>query len=181
MSRSANVVILCEDSQHEAFARRFLVRAGYERRRFRVERNPAPRGSAEQFVRVRFPKELAFYRSRSHRVEQALIVIIDADTGDVSSRINQMREACDTGNVEHRRPTERIAIFVPSRNIETWMAYLDGESVDETKKYPKLDRPSDCQRHVDRLYEMCQQQELRQPAPPSLEAACDEYRSRLLP
>jgi hypothetical protein len=29
------------------------------------------------------------------------------------------------------------------------------------------------------LYAMCQQGTLRQPSPPSLEAACTEYRSRL--
>ena len=37
MSRNVQVVILCEDRQHEAFARRFLERAGKDVRVQRVE------------------------------------------------------------------------------------------------------------------------------------------------
>ena len=72
MSRNVNVVILCEDRQHEAFARRFLAQAGRGLRVQRVEVSPKGRGSGEQFVRARFAKELAYYRSRQHRVEQAV-------------------------------------------------------------------------------------------------------------
>jgi len=180
MSRNVNVVILCEDQQQEVFARRFLVCRGYNRRRFRVERNSDGRGSGEQYVRVRFPKELETYRERSHHVQQALVVVIDADRLGVPARLDQLERACDEAGMVRRREKERVPVFVPARNIETWLAYLEGKEVDEQTKYPKLERPRHCQRYVDRLYEMCQQRELRQPAPPSPEAACDEYRSRLL-
>jgi len=179
MSRNVNVVILCEDRQHEAFARRFLEKMGRGLRVQRVEISPKGRGSGEQFVRERFAKELAYYRARQHRVEQALIVVIDADRRTVAQRVEQVDAAAVEGDQERRRPNERVAVFVPARNIETWIAYLDGQTVNEDDPYPRLKRERDCQRHVERLYQMCQQSALRPPVPPSLEAACSEYRARL--
>lgn len=179
MSRTVNIVILCEDRQHEAFARRFLRQAGRGYRVQRVEVSPRGRGSGEQFVRARFAKELAYYRARQHRVEQALVVVIDADRRTVAERVEQVDAAAADGGQDRRRPNERVAVFVPARNIETWLAYLDGQAVNEDDTYPRLERERDCQQHVERLYQMCQQGALRAPAPPSLEAACSEYRARL--
>ncbi|NLX13023.1 MAG: hypothetical protein GXY44_05110 [Phycisphaerales bacterium] len=179
MSRNVNIVILCEDRQHEAFARRFLRQAGQGLRVQRVEISPRGRGSGEQFVRARFAKELAYYRSRQHRVGQALIVVIDADRGSSAERREQVEGAAVEGGQEQRRADERVALFVPARNIETWLAYLDGQTVNESDTYPRLQSERDCQRHVERLYEMCQQGALRQPAPSALEAACNEYRLRI--
>jgi len=179
MSRNVQVVLLCEDRQHEAFARRFLKRAGRDYRVQRVEISPKGCGSGEQFVKERFGKELSFYRDRQHRVGQALIVLIDADRKGVTARVQQVEDAAVEGGQTPRQADERVAIFVAARNIETWIAYLDGQTVNEQDVYPRLKRERDCQQHADRLYEMCQQGALRQPAPPSLEAACVEYNSRL--
>lgn len=106
--------------------------------------------------------------------------MIDADLSEVADRIEQVEDAATEGGQERRRVTERVAIFVPARNIETWLAYLDGQAVNEDDTYPRLERERDCQRHVERLYQMCQQGTLTKPAPPSLESACIEYRSRLI-
>jgi len=180
MSRNVQLVLLCEDSRHETFARRFLKRAGWSTRRLRVEPLSQGRGSAEQRVRERFPIELSSYRSTRRYVDQALIVVVDGDNRGVSGRLRQLAEACQSKGVPPRKDAERVAVFVPTWNIETWLAYLDGESVDESRgDYPELARPRDCQRHVDRLHQMCEQGELRKPSPPSLEAACAEYRARL--
>jgi hypothetical protein len=179
MSRNVNTVILCEDRQHETFARRFLAKLGTGYRVQRVEVSPKGRGSGEQFVRSRFAKELAHFRARRHRVEQSLIVIVDADRQGVSARIEQAESAAVESGQGRRQDGERVAIFVPARNIETWLAYLDGQTVNEGDAYPRLPRERDCQRHVERLHEMCRQGELREPAPPSLKAACEEFRSRL--
>lgn len=179
MSRTVNVVVLCEDRQQEAFLRRFLKRAGTTYRVLRVEVSPKGRGSGEQFVRERFAKELAYYRSRQHCVQQALIVMIDADRDSVPDRIEQLERAVEQHGQKRRQPNEHVAIFSPARNIETWFAYLDGLNVDEQQEYPRLERERDCQRHVEVLFQMCQQGRLREPAPPSLEAACTEYHRRL--
>ncbi len=179
MSRNVNVVILCEDRQHESFARRFLARMGRSNRVQRVLISPKGRGSGEQFVRECFAEELNYYRERQHRVQQALVVLIDADKRAVASRVSQVEGAASAAGVQPREASERVAIFVSARNIETWFAYLDGQTVNEKEDYPRLKRERDCQRHVDILSGMCQVGELRQPSPPSLDAACEEYRTRL--
>lgn len=180
MSRGVQWVLLCEDRQHETFARRFLAKAGWSMRRLRVEMAPKGHGSAVQFVRERFPKELSAYRSKRNRLAQGLVVILDGDNQGVIGRHDELAKACQAQGVKPRENDEHVAIIVPTWNIETWLAYLNGTDVDETKSdYPRLDRPSDCQQHVDRIHAMCQQRALRQPAPASLEAACEEYRTRM--
>ncbi len=181
MSRTVQVVILCEDRQHEAFARRFLALAGMGARVQRVRIAPKGRGSGEQFVREKFVEEMAFYRDRQHRVGQALIVIIDADGHDAAARVEHLKKVCVDAGLPPRQPEERVAIFVPARNIETWLAYLEGNAVNELDTYPRLENQRECQRHVESLWAMCQRREIREPAPPSLVEACLEYRARLDP
>ncbi len=178
MSRKVQLVLLCEDSQHEVFARRFLVKMGWPTRSLRVEKSPGGRGSAEQFVRKQFPRELKAHRLRP--VEQSLVVMIDGDADGPHQRMVRLKDECRAQNVEPPRDNERVAVFVPTWNIEAWIAYLDGEEVDEAKKnYPKLPRPSNCKKQVATLAEMCKKQTLRQPAPASLLTACTEYQERL--
>ena len=180
MSRSVQLVLVCEDRQHETFARRFLEKAGWSTRRLRVEMAPPGRGSAVQFVRERFPKELSAYRSNRNRVAQGVIVMLDGDAEGVVARFDELARVCEGHGIKPRDHEEHVAIFVPTWNIETWLADLSGTNVDESKSdYPRLDRPRDCQQHVDRLQEMCQQGALKKPAPASLEHACVEYRTRM--
>lgn len=178
MSRRVQLVLLCEDRQHEAFSRRFLNEMGWETRSMRVEKAPGGRGAGEQFVRKRFPVELKAHRTRP--VSQALVVMIDGDTEGAAARWQQLNQACHEAAVPQRVAGDRVAIVIPTWNIETWLAYLDGEDVTEGRPdYPRLARERDCQRHVDALARMCRDGRLREPAPASLEAACGEYQARL--
>lgn len=180
MSRNVQIVLLCEDTQQETFVRRFLAGSGWSTRRVRVEMAPPARGSAEQFVRVRFPVELEAYRSRRHQVGQALVVMVDGDRAGVSARLGALDGECRSRGGVPRRNGERVAVFVPTWRIETWLAYLAGETVDEARSdYPELPCPRDCQVHVDALIAMCREGRLSEPPPPSLAAACEEYRTRL--
>jgi hypothetical protein len=70
-----------------------------------------------------------------------------------------------------------VLILVPARRIETWVAYLDGKDVDEKETYPKLGRERDCQAGVEKLVDMCDKGQLRSPAPPSLQKACEDFAS----
>ena len=74
------------------------------------------------------------------------------------------------------RDDDNVYLLAPSRSIETWFAYLDDDSVNEADAYPRLQRKRHCQTHVDELHRLCERNQLRQPAPPSLEHACEEYR-----
>ena len=176
MKRKVQIVLLCEDTQHEAFVRRFLEEAGWSTRRLRVEKAPGGRGSAEQFVRVHFPRELGAYRRRRGAVAQALIVILDGDKKGAQRRHAELDEACRANRMDIRQLDERVLVLVPTWNIETWIAYLGGQTVDEARRdYPRLPRARECQPHIETLAAMCRDRTLREPAPPSLESACAEY------
>ena len=179
MSRRAQIVLLCEDTQHEACLRRFLSAMGWDTRAMRVEKAPGGRGSADQFVRQQFPRELKAHRTR--HVTQAFVTMMDGDRYGVDARLGQLDEACQSGGIDVRTPGERVAVFIPTWNIETWFAYLDNATVDEARSdYPRLPKERDCQRHVTLLADMCRAVALRQLCPASLEKACNEYRSRLV-
>jgi hypothetical protein len=127
-------------------------------------------------VRERFPTELRTLRNR--HVNAALVVMVDADRATVEQRCAALDAACTEVGVETRESAERVAVFVPRRNIETWIAYLGGRNVNEDDRYPRLHRERDCDAGVRALWEMCTQQRLREPAPPSLQTACKEYDQR---
>lgn len=174
LSRRVRMTLLCEDTQHEAFALRFLEKLGWDKRQIRPIRAPGGRGSAEQFIRRQFPMELRALRRRHGNV--SLVVLVDGDRFGHSQRLTQLDMACDQEGVPRRRTNDPVFIFVPTWRIETWLAYLGGESVVEDRiDYPRLGRPRDCRRHVEELVHKCRAGRLREPAPPSLTAACVEY------
>ena len=182
MRRQVQLILLCEDQQHEAFLRRFFTSMGWKGRQLRVKRSPLAKGSAEQFVREEFPKEIGAYRRNKNRVGCELVAVLDGDAEGVNARLTALDEACDRASVSPRDKADHVAVFVPTWNIETWLAYFSGETVDEYRRdYPRLERPRDCGPHVDSLVAMCRQSRLREPAPSSLKAACQEYRTRIAP
>ncbi len=179
--RRVNIVLLCEDSQQEAFTRRFLKGMGWNTREIRVEKSPSALGSAEQWVREKFPHELMAYRQRRQRAASAFIAMIDADTNGVQDRINQFEGACSSMQIAFRTAGEAVAIAVPKRNIETWIHFLSGESVNEEDVYTKLNRERGCKPAVDHLVELCKTTGLTADAPQALVAGCDEYNVRIKP
>ena len=173
--RRVRGVLLCEDSQHEAFALRFLRKAGWDRRGLRVVMAPPGKGSAAAFVQRQFPLELG--ESRRRHSAKSLVVMVDGDERGLRGRLEDLARACRAQGVASWQEDGGAYVFVPTRSIESWLAYLDGAlDVDETKAYPRLERAGECQRHVEVLHRMCDRSQLRQPAPPSLEHACEEYR-----
>ena len=168
------MVLLCEDTQHEVFVRRFLKEMGWHLRHFRIEKAPQGRGSGEQFVRENYPSELQKFRTKPGR--RALIAVVDGDATGVDGRLADFEQACVEQEVPSRRDEETVMLLVPTWRIETWLAYMDGNTVCESRPgYPRLARESECQRHVEVLAGMCREGALRLPAPASLVAACGEY------
>ncbi len=178
MPRYTQIVILCEDRQQEVFARHFLVSCGVNRHRIRAEVAPVGLGSGERYVRKRYPPEVQAYRSRCRHLNIALAVLIDADMNDVEERLRQLTSELTEKSLAERQSDERIAIFVPRRNIETWIHYLRGETVNEVEVYPKLERESICKPLVAELAKN-RHDPLPDSAPDSLKIACDEL-SRIL-
>jgi len=108
-----------------------------------------------------------------------LVVAIDADMMGIQAREHQLAGALKGEGLKPRGKTERILHVIPERNIETWLHYLRGNDVDAATEYPRLKRERDCAPMANELKAMCDSGGLRKPAPPSLERACKEYRTRL--
>jgi hypothetical protein len=180
-ARRVRIVLVCEDSQQEVFTRELLKGMGWNTRELRVEKSPSAGGSAEQWVRERFPLELMAYRQRRQRAASALIAMIDADLKDVQDRINEFKDECKARQIAFRAADEAVALAVPRRNIETWIRYLAGNPVNEQDAYPKFNRKRDCKPAVINLVKLCKSKGLKPDAPPALAAACDEYNLRIKP
>jgi len=175
------IVILCEDRQQEVFARYFLAKRGFNIGHSRSIINPNGKGSGEQFVREKYLAEVKAYRQKCNQVTIALVVMTDADNLSVQQRLNQLSSVLQVNNLADRKTEEAIAVFIPDRNIESWIAYLKGEDVNEEEKktYNKLLKESDCKPYSENLAERCQRQEKLEDAPNSLNIACQEFQ-RLL-
>ena len=179
--RRVKIVLLCEDCQQEAFTRRFLKGMGWNTRESRVEKSPSAGGSAEQWVREKFPNELSIYRHRRQLAASALIAMIDADLKAVQDRINELKNECEFKKIPFRTGDEAVGIAVPKRNIETWIHYLNGGFVNEDDSYPKLVRERGCGPGVTNLVKLCASTGLAADAPSALLAACEEYGTRIKP
>jgi len=177
MPERVGFVVLCEDKQQQVFARQFLKDSfGKALGRVRYCKLPAGKGCGEQYVRDTYVREVRTLRSKgSYQPSLRLIVGIDADTESVGYRIRQLDEALKEAGMPVREAHECIGVFVPKRNIETWIHSLHGEAVDEEIAYPKFSRnESDCKPYVTQLVEQCRSGGLADDAPASLAAACQE-------
>ena len=172
MTRQVRAVVLCEDRAHWHFARAFLVACGWKERQITPRIAPTAKGAAEQWVREKFPEELNTYRCNA-RQRICLIVIIDGDRQDVETRIRALEAA------NQRQPKEHAAIFVPCRSIETWIAYLNGQPVDETTAYHQFKVGHSRAKPAETLADHCTHRRPLADAPPSLVAACTEWALRL--
>jgi hypothetical protein len=178
--RRVQIVILCEDRQQEVFARYFLKKRGFTGL-FRTKICPPGSQAGEQYVRTHYPEEVKAYRQNRNRVAIGLVVLIDADTGTLEARLNELASVLNKDKQENRGSNEAIAIFVPKRNIETWIHYLQGETVNEEDAYAKFEKnEAACKTAVEDLADRCYSQSLPEDAPRSLQAACGELQ-RLLP
>ena len=171
---SVSIVLLCEDSQTDSFVRRFLSHRNFRNRDILTRPLPHGKQSGEQWVRTQFPKELKAIRTRQ---QAYLVVVIDADARTTADTKAWLDAECRKQKVTPRRRNDPVVIAVPKRNIETWLAFLKtGQEVDEQQQYPRLRRVRDCRCLAYELFRMCHEEQLTPVAPPSLVAACPEYR-----
>lgn len=133
MSRESLVIVLAEDVAQQQFARRCLYLQGYTIHQLRFEKLPS--GTGEQWVRERYPNAVSAYRERASRVATAMVTVIDADTGTVAHRSAQLQSALSESAIDARRDQEKIVHLIPKRNIETWVAFLNGRDVNEVDDY----------------------------------------------
>jgi hypothetical protein len=169
------VVVLCEDKAMATFLLRFLKLRGYATHQVRILPVPGRSGGAgEQFVRKQYPAQLTAIRQRQNK---ALIVMLDADNGTVAGHKQELERACAEAGVAKRTNTEPVVLAVPKRNVETWFGYLLNEPWDEQSDEWKRKKDDLAKPAAEALHQMCyRDQKLREPAPSSLVAACEEWK-----
>ncbi|KHD08541.1 hypothetical protein PN36_05625 [Candidatus Thiomargarita nelsonii] len=163
------LVILCEDLRHYHFARKFFQSRGLKK----IIPNICPKGrrSGEQYVREHYAQELKAYRSKANYLNIALVVVIDADLKSIDERIKSLDDP------NPRSDTENIAIFVPARNIETWIHYLNGHDYNEKDSYKSLyNKGISPSKFAEKLAKKICPQGLQDDAPSSLHHACQELK-----
>ena len=173
MNKYTQMLILCEDRKQKVLARHFFIHGGIEKRRIRSKIAPHGKGAGEQFVRENYAAEVTTLRSKNY-LNVGLVVLIDADPGnDPDFRINELDDQLADKNIERRAIDEKVAIFVPKRNIETWIHYLKNPPVNEIDAYPKFEKAGECKPQVHNLAKN-RKKPLAQDAPASLKQACVE-------
>ena len=126
------VTILCEDIDQERFIREYLICCGLDDRRIKDFGNPKGKTikNNNALIVKHYPELIKSYRSRNYR-NIAVVVMIDADEDSLDDRMRSLNIALDetAGNLnkDPRFSNEKIAIFVPARNIETWFHYINSD------------------------------------------------------
>ena len=127
-------------------------------------------------MRARFGVELKAYRKGKAK-SRSLIAHIDADTGTVQNRVDQLTEGQNS-----RKPGESIIFLIPKRNIETWIYHLLGNEADEiddySRTYKNKSNQSYCQPAAVALVALVRDPNI-QPSLPSLQLAVHELREKL--
>ena len=136
LNKPSQVIVLVEGQRDERFVRQYLYQAGYEAHRIFPVPLASGRGAGEQRVRARVRKNVDACRARARRAATALIVMIDADVGEVLGRQQQLRDLL--GPIEARKDGEPIVHLIPKRNIETWVLCLTMTIVSENEDYHLL-------------------------------------------
>lgn len=112
------VLVLYEDAAHESFMRRLVERLKLKPVRFVNGRNC-------HGVLGSLGKELDALRAKKHQKNLGFIVMIDADDGGLSGRTREVLERIAADTKEGARTeSERIALLVPTRAIETWYVHF---------------------------------------------------------
>jgi hypothetical protein len=132
-SRRAKIIILCEGAEDYYLARDALMRMGWKKRMFESRICPAGKQAGEQFVRQKYPGEVRAQRTSKGSM---LLVCTDADGKEVSERVRQLDTALKAAGERPRGRREGVALWIPSRNLETWVyLYAHGGPVNELINY----------------------------------------------
>jgi len=177
MNNKAQVFILCEDTVHYHFAKKYFELLGFNNRKIIGKYNPRGRsvGSGAEYVKNNYEKEIKAFRSKVNHLDYVLVIIIDDDTKDNVRSLYKKYTPLSN---------ESILIFSPMRNIESWFNYIEtgnfniedkdehGKITDYKSQY-KNSKPTEFAKKLKN--EICTNG-LPANAPASLRCACDELK-----
>jgi hypothetical protein len=175
-NRRVRVVVLCEGVADYRFAYRCLRQCGWREDQITPNISRSGRGSAFDHVLDTYAAEV--HANRKGQGQRDLLVLIDADTQPEGGRERQLAERLRIAGESARRKGERIALWVPRRQMETWVHFLKHGSADEKTDYKRLHAV----RHEDRqpaAQKFARMLAKRQPLSPgavrSMRKAVDEF------
>jgi hypothetical protein len=124
-------VLLCEDGEHERLFRPILEEffGKYSVRVVRGKRN-----GGFTFVFSHLEDEVKYVRKRPTEAV-GLLVVVDGDQVGFRDRLAKIQEVVRKAEAGFKaKKPDRIAICVPSRNVETWELWLCGFLLDPDEK-----------------------------------------------
>jgi|GEM_PF-2293475 len=138
--RQVQLIVVCEDDEHYSFACGYLKAKRYSLHR--VRSRISPRGCARDYVKRQYVLEVRAARKycRMNQSETyGLIILIDQDTNRQPNVYVDLDAELNNAGFAARSNSDPFAIFVPKRNVETWVYHLldAGRSVDEEEDYCK--------------------------------------------
>lgn len=133
--KGVRIVIVVEDESLERFSRDALLQLGFSRNELRVTPYHAGRGSAKDWVDKQYPIEVRAMRSKAYQKGLRLVIGTDADEGTVTRRANRLAATLEKAGLPPRDRNERIVLWIPKWNVETWILYFAGDVRDEDNNY----------------------------------------------
>lgn len=132
--KGVRITIVVEDEALERFSREVLLKSGFSRHELRVTPYPVGQGSAKDWVDKQYPVEVKTLRRKGYQ-NLGMVVGTDADELTVMERMNRLAKALQNEGVRPRGDRERIVLWIPKWNIETWLLYFAGEPRDDDFNY----------------------------------------------
>lgn len=177
------ITVLCEDVAQFDFLSCYAKTLGAENRK--IFKLPAHNNAS---VLKHYPTAVKDYR-RFASENIILLVMIDADEKTIQERLREFDEKLDSEKARLNQPTrldnEKILLFVPIRNIESWFYYIETQAEHiETKadssgkliSYKNQSINQDISKLVNRLKNDICLNGLPDNAPSSLHHACNELK-----
>ncbi len=136
---------------------------------------PAGSGCGEYFVKKEYAKEVEYLKRNSFR-RIVLVVCTDADRLSCEDRIKMLESEVETEYKDWSYLKERVIMWIPKREIETWIHFLQGEDTDESVEYRHSGKPEKCKEESIKMMYYCRDLlDLDTLNVPSLRNAKDEY------
>ena len=128
------ITILAEDNRTYSFCLKIAMKLGIQKERKKFAPVTIPRSDAGYTWLFReYPEFVRKHRARTTSV--AFVVAVDSDKMSHAERVRELDKKLEEAKLEKRKEDEAIVLVIPKRNIETWIMYFSGETVDEKKDY----------------------------------------------
>lgn len=154
LSGNYHYTILCEDAQMDTFIRSFLQYNDIGFRKIYTVPFPAGNGCGEEHVRRSVAGEVEILR-RSNYLRQALVICIDADKYTCEERKKTLLKEIKKHNPMWSDEKEMVLFWVPKREIETWIEFFRGNTVDEDMSFNHSGKPVSCKKEAKLMADYC--------------------------